>query len=177
MQTRPARSSPTDICHAARSSCSTTVSRQRALLEVGAEGSHACRSGRLGAGLPPRRLLSRWPLKWPTCSGRFKSCPLRPAQVRPTVTRSLAGRLLAVWETLSALASARPRLLAFGRQPGVPLIMSLMYSLPVNTNVDPGCDYSLSVSHVQETVVSYRAQRPSHLWHILALITPIIMLY
>jgi hypothetical protein len=49
-----------------------------------------------------------------------------------------------------------PRLLAFGRQPGVPLIMSLMYSLPVNTNVYPGCDYSLPVSHVQEAVVSYR---------------------
>jgi hypothetical protein len=28
---------------------------------------------------------------------------------------------------------------------------------------------------VQETVVSCRAQRPSHLWHILALIIPIIM--
>jgi hypothetical protein len=39
----------------------------------------------------------------------------------------------------------------------------------------PDCDYSLSVSYVQETVVSYRAQRPSHLWHILALIIPIIV--
>jgi hypothetical protein len=28
---------------------------------------------------------------------------------------------------------------------------------------------------VQETAVSYRAQRPSHLWHIFALITPITM--
>jgi hypothetical protein len=47
--------------------------------------------------------------------------------------------------------------LAVGCQPGVLLIMSLMYSLPVNANVYPDCDYSLSVSHVQEAVVSYRA--------------------
>jgi hypothetical protein len=35
--------------------------------------------------------------------------------------------------------------------------------------------YYLLLIPVQETVVSYRVQRPSHLWHILTLITPIIM--
>jgi hypothetical protein len=53
----------------------------------------------------------------------------------------------------------------------------VLYIFPacLSTQMYPDCDYSLSVSYVQETVVSYRAQRPSHLWHILALIAPVIM--
>jgi hypothetical protein len=48
-----------------------------------------------------------------------------------------------------------------------------------DTFMDHGraCFSLLKHEAVQETVVSCRAQRPSHLWHILALIIPIIVLY
>jgi hypothetical protein len=57
----------------------------------------------------------------------------------------------------------------------IPELPCPLYIPCLSTQMHPDCDYSLSGSYIQGTVVSYRAQRPSHLWHILTLIIPIII--